>query len=286
MANPNQSGEDFQVSGVSLMTYAYNVWTLLGRERFPPRVGDNVRIPYRNGRIWQPKTFDQQIVTLGMWVKGTDINGVIPPQGARAQMNSNLRALKRLFAPNRTEIQLKRTLLYVTGMETHTATAEVGTADQGFQQEMDLQPITPRYGTFTVDLVMADPWWYGAVQTPTVTAAGATINNIGDVEADSLVITFNGPLTNPMLRNTSVSPVVSVWYNGTIASGAYVTIDCGLFTAINNIGASVVGSVLHAGDLHWQYLQPGNNVMTLTNQATGGSPGTGNAVVSYSPPYT
>lgn len=300
MTNPSTVGEDFQVNGQSLSTYAWGIQTLAGREQTPPVVGDNVRIPYRNGRVWKTKTFDQRTLTLAMFVNGTDVNGAIPTGfstvaiARRAQFNSNLRTLKRLFAPRSAQLSISRTLQFLTGVETHTALADAYNPSSGGltpgggglgTDQWDLVPVTINYGTFSIDLVMADPWWYGPQQTPSVTSAGLTITNPGDVEHDHPVITFNGPLSNPMLTNTSLSLPIQVWYTGTIASGSSVILDAGAYTALTNLGSSVIGSVSHSGSLKWMLLEPGNNIMTLTNQQ-GGSVGTGNAVVQYSPPYT
>jgi hypothetical protein len=277
--------EDFLVDGTSLMTYAYAIQTLTGRERLPVKIGDNIRIPYRNGRIWKPKTYDEQVITLGMWVQGCDVNGHVPTAGSRAQLNSNLRALRKLFGPTGRQLQLQRILQYATGQETHTALGEVASGSAATQNEMDMQFVTPRFATFTVDIVMADPWWYGPPIVTTLSAGTTTIAHPGDVEATAMTITFAGPLTNPRLTNQSISPVVNVVYLGSLASGQTVTLDCTAFTAINQIGTSVIGSVSHAGSLRWMLLEPGNNTMVLDN-AAGGSVGAGSCTVTYSPPYT
>jgi|SRR5215472_6459871 len=296
MANPSTVGEDFTVNGVSLSTYAYNIQTLAGREQTPPIVGDNIRVPYRNGRIWKQKTFDQRTIVLAMYVRGCDVNGVVPATRTleRATFNSNLRMLKRLFAPRGSQLIVTRTLQFLTGTETHTGLADAyNPSSGGFTagggglgtNQWDLVPVSITYGTFSIDLVFADPWWYGASVAPVITSAGGTINNIGDVEHDHPVIRFNGPLTNPMLTNLTPNPDVAVWYSGTIASGAYVQLDANAYTAVTNTGASVIGNVFHTGALKWMVLEPGNNSMTLTNQA-GGAVGSGNATVTYAPPYT
>jgi Phage tail protein len=278
MTNPSTVGEDFLVDGTSLMTYAYAISTLAGREKLPPKVGENIRIPYRNGRIWKPKTYDQQVITLGMWIRDRDVNNVRTAGETRGQFNSNLRALKRLFAPTGRQLALTRVLVFATGTETHTALGEASS-------QMDLSPVTIRYGTFTVDITMADPWWYGPGTSNPVTSSGATINNPGDVEATNMVVTLNGPLTNPRLSNSSLSPAVTLSYTGTILSGQFVTLDCNGFTAFDSSGNSVIGNVSHGGSLRWMLIEPGNNTMSLDN-GSGGSPGTGNATIVYSPPYT
>jgi hypothetical protein len=259
------------------MTYAYNVATLAGRERLPPKVGDNIRIPYRNGRIWKPKTYDQQVITLGMWVIGSDVNGNIPVN-SRGQFNSNLRALRKIFAPTGRQLQLQRVMQYLTGAETHTAQGEASS-------QMDLTPSTIRAGSFTVDITMADPWWYGPPIVTTLNAGTTVIAHPGDAEATAMTITFFGPLSTPRLTNQSISPVVNVTYLGSIPSGQTVTLDCTAFTAINQIGTSVIGSITHSGSLRWMLLEPGSNTMVL-DDAAGGSVGAGSCTVTFSPPYT
>lgn len=276
MTNPGTTGEDFTVDGTSLMTYAYAIQTLAGRERLPPVIGDNIRIPYRHGRVWKPKTYDQQLITLGMWVRGSDVSGNVPiGVQERAQFNSNLRALKRIFWPTGRQLTMQRTMLYLSGYETHTALGEASS-------QMDLQPVTIKLGTFTVDITMANPWWYGPQQ---VVSIPSTINQPGDVESTHMVITLHGPLTNPMVSNTSITPALAVWYNGTIGAGATVTLDTSAFTAVDNGGNSVLGSLAHTGSMWWMLLEPGANIITLTNQA-GGAVGSGTATITYSPPYT
>jgi hypothetical protein len=277
MTNPSTVGEDFTVNGVSLMTYAYAIQTLVGREQLPPRVGDNIRIPYRNGRIWKPKTYDQRMITLGMWIAGSRVDGTVPVN-QRAQFNDNLRVIKRLFAPLGRQLTMTRTLVFGTGFETHTGQGECS-------GDNVLVPTTIRLGTMTVDITMADPWWYGAQVAPTLTSTGATVTNAGDVEATSLVLTLNGPLTNPRIRNNSVAPTVDVRYSGTIGAGASVTLDCAAFTAIDNLSNSVIGNVSHVGSLRWMVLEPGANTLTLDNYVSGGV-GAGSVTITYSPPYT
>lgn len=277
MTNPSTVGEDWLVDGTSLMTYAYNIATLTGRERLPPKVGDNIRIPYRNGRIWKPKTYDQQVITLGMWVIGCDVTGHVPVN-SRGQFNSNLRALRKLFAPTGRQLQLQRVMQYLTGVETHTAQGECS-------GQMDMTASTIRAGSLSVDITMADPWWYGPQIITTLAAGTTTIASPGDVEATAMTILFTGPLTNPRLTNQSLSPVVNITYLGSIASGQTVTLDCTAFTALNQVSTSVIGSITHSGSLRWMLLEPGNNTMVLDN-AAGGGVGAGSCTVTFSPPYT
>lgn len=270
--------ETYTVDGTDLRTYAWNIDTLSGTGRLPAKVGDNVRIPFRHGRTWKAKTYDSRVETLSMWVHGCAADGTVPAAGERATFNANLRALKRLFAPTGRQLHLERTLEFPAGEETHTALAEVtSTIDPIFAGALS--------AAFTVDLLMADPWWYGSQQATDVTSAGATVTNPGDVEATAMIISLVGPLTNPRLRNASVTPVVDVRYAGTIAAGQTVTLDTDAFTAVDGSGNVVTGKVSHAGALPWMVLEPGANAMQLANYL-GGAVGSGKAAVAFRPPYT
>jgi len=278
------TGEDFLVDGTSLMTYAYAISSITGTQRLPPKVGDNIRIPYRHGEIWKPKTYDQNVITLGMWVRGYDVNNNIPAWGEKAQFNSNLRTLKRLFAPVGRQLQLQRRVLFNTGYEVHTGQGEAAS-------QMDAQGVSRTLCTFSIDLRMADPWWYGTqVTTPGITSAGATIFNPGDVDATSLVIRFNGPLNQAMLTNTSITGGygpggnVLVIVAENIAAGHWVQLDCAAFTAVDDTGASQLATIAHQGTQRWMVLQPGNNIFTLGNWL-GGAVGAGNVTITYAPPY-
>jgi len=279
------TGEDFLVDGVSLFTYAYAIGTLAGRERLPPIVGENIRVPYRHGRVWKPKTYDENVITLGMWVRGFDVNNNLPARGEVAQYHSNIRALKRLFAPVGRQLSLTRYVLYNTGMEMHTALGEPAS-------QLDFQPSAKALSTFTIDLRLADPWWYGPqIVTPGITSAGATVWNPGDVDATQLTIRFNGPLTQAMLINTSITSGYGPGGNvililaQSVAAGHWVDVNTANFTAVDDTGASRITYIAHQGTQRWMILQPGNNVFTLSNWL-GGAVGSGNVVITYSPPYT
>lgn len=304
MTNPSTLGEDFVVNGTSLYTLAYNVWTLAGRENIPPVVGSNVDIPYRDGSIWIPKTFDQRLVTLGMWVKGTDVDGNLPDgfatpeEAARAQFNSNLRTLKRLLTP-RVQLPVSRTLRFLTGIETHTGKGEFyNPSSGGFTaggggmgtDVMDFVPVTSWYGTFTIDMVMADPWWYGTSLITETLSSGTptrTFTNPGDVYNDHPVVKLIGPLNSGVqLSNiTPGMPELDLWYNAAVASGDVITIDCGAYTATDSGGVSVVGNLMHAGSTKWMAIWEGSNEIAISIHG-GGAVGAGSIEVDFYPPYT
>lgn len=272
--------ETYEVDGVVLNTYASNLQTLTGRSSTPPLKGENVEIPYRRGRRWEPKAEDEKVETWTMWVVGADADGMVPPEGARAQFNANLLALKRLFGVRHRQLALVKKLRFPDGLREFSALGEVTGA---------IEPTVGAAGTravFSVDMTLADPFWYGEEVTETIAPMTATtVENPGTAAARDLAIRLIGPLTNPrILRSTD--PEIQVRYQGLIASGSYVDLDVGNYLATDDLGNNVVGRVSHAGSLTWMELLPGENDITLDSWTSLSSPGAGSAQIVYRPPYT
>lgn len=265
--------EYWEVDGVSLHTWAWAIETLNGREGLPPRRGDNEIVAYRRGEVWRPKVFGARQLSLVMWVKGSDANGIIPGAGARAQFRSNLESLKSMFGVIDRELVLTRRIQTLASLLVQTGKAEcVGTIEPNMRGKT--------LAGFVADLLMADPFWYGAPVVTAVPVAGATVTNVGTAPVRKMVIRLNGPLTNPQLVNQSTSPVTALSYIGVIAGGNWVDLDTDNYTARDQTGASVIGNITHSGDRSWMQLLPGGNAMLLNVGA-----GAGNASISYSPAY-
>jgi len=264
----------WEVEGHNLHTWANTIETLSGREGLPPRRGQNEVVAYRAGEVWRPKVFGARNLTLAMWVKGSDANGVIPAAGARAQLRQNIEALKAIFARTDRELVITRRLRTLApSLLVQTGKAELlGVLEPNFQAR-DLARLV-------VDLVMADPFWYGAQQTVNITLADGTIVNDGSYYVTKMKVRFKGPLTNPQLVNQSMDPVVSLSYVGTIGAGNWIEFDTDAFTARDQGGLSVLGSTSHSGAREWMVLRPAANAMVLNAEA-----GTGSVDVTFSPAY-
>lgn len=265
--------EYWEVDGVSLHTWAWAVETLSGREGLPSRRGDNAVVTYRRGEVWRPKIFAARQLSVAMWVKGSDADGVIPGAGARAQFRQNLESLKSMFGVIDRELVLTRRIQTLSSLLVQTGKGEcVGSLEPNMHGNT--------LAAFVVDLLMADPFWYGASVNPSVPVAGATVTNVGTAPVRKMVVRLNGPLTNPQLVNQSTSPVTALSYVGTIAGGNWVDLDTDNYTARDQAGVSVIGNVTHSGDRSWMVLQPGGNAMLLNVSA-----GAGNAQITFSPAY-
>lgn len=266
------------VDGQLLNTWAHNIETFTGHSGIPPRVGENRRIPARHGRRWVPKTYDQRTITLAMWVNGADEDGLVPPEGERAVFNDNLRALKRLFLAADRQLAVTRKLTFTTGQETHTCLAEVAST-------MEPVFLNKTFARFTVDLILADPWWYGPSQNTVVPVLGTNVTNPGDIEATALTITLAGHLINPRIRNLTTNPDVTVAYMGEILPGHSVVLDAHNFVATHSTQGNVIGKIVHTGDVFWMKLLPGLNHLWIEDAIIGGPAGLGTATLTFNPPY-
>jgi hypothetical protein len=115
------------------------------------------------------------------------------------------------------------------------------------------------------------------------TAGGApaalAITNPGAALAEKMTLDILGPIYSPTVLNTTTG--TSVNFSGTVASTKHLLIDTGAFTALND-GASVIGSITHAGASSFLTLAPGvNNLLVYGSACTGATLLT----VAFTPPY-
>lgn len=161
--SPYTTWEWWEVDGIVLNTYAFNISTLGGREQLPPMRGENVQVGNRPGRRWVPKVPDERIISLAMWVRGSDENGDVSAE-QRPLFQANWEYLKRLFGRPYEQMVLKRRIMFPDGVVERVALAEIAGT-------MDLEPQGPSSGAFVVDLKMADPFWYAPQESLTVSLA-------------------------------------------------------------------------------------------------------------------
>ncbi len=186
-----------------------------------------------------------------MWIKGTD----------RVNLDDNIDAfLKAIGNPGLHT--LNRTL----------RSGEIRQTQAELCSEINFVRKNPGYAKFALELELADPFFYGLVKTTdtkmiTSTPFVWTHTNEGSAPSTAMVITFEGPLSNPILRNQSNG----VWlqYLGTIASGESVALDTKYFTCLQG-DESMISIVKHGGDAYWMILEAGNNSMKLETDMIGG----------------
>jgi hypothetical protein len=135
--------------------------------------------------------------------------------------------------------------------------------------KMDLE--TRNKAKFLLDLFAPDPYLYAqTAQAVTLGVGSGTITNYGDANSWP-TLTFNGPLTNPILTNTDLTE--SFKLNATIGGGDYVTVD----TQAKTIVFNGITNYMDKFDIDntWLSWIPGVNHLTLAVDAGGGNVGIG-----------
>ena len=267
-------------NGVPLQTYAWNVETWgPEREGVIPLRGENVKIPHTPGALWVPKMPDSRVIPLAMWVIGSNPDGTIRD---RDVWESNWRALRRLFWQPRRQFQLTKRWRNDNG-ELVTATA-LAQYSGGMQPEatVDLD-----HAVFTVDLLLADPWFYGPAGAPhhldLPDTPSIVIPAAGDDVTRRITVDLTGPLDSPTLTNTTREPNVWLRYGASILDSEHVVLDveawkATAFTAGGPVKA--IGNVSHSGSYPWLEIGPEETTLVLSAQS-----GTGFADVTVVPVY-
>ena len=263
----------WEVDGVPLNTYAYNISTLTGRTGTGPLKGEDSEQPYRTGRNFRPKVPDSRTLPLSMWVLGLDPDTAAPASDVGAQFMSNLRMLERLFFQPRRQFVLTKRWTDLDGLHTAEAKGQVFNA---------IQPAhTLNRAAMVVDVFLADPFFYDVTPTVVNIPMGDTVSSVnpGDGSSENfLTVTFTGPLTNPVLKNTSSDPDIALSFTGSVPSGQSLVVDVASTRALLN-GALVNTGLTYTGSIWPMEVFRGSNTFTLTGS------GTGSASVSYRAAY-
>jgi hypothetical protein len=293
----------WSVDGVSLQTYAYNI-TSLGNDRKspPPLRGDNILVPYRPGSVWVPRVPDSKVITLGMWVQGSDEDGKQTTEGARRTFDRNWNKLRDLFWVYDRELVLTKRFWVLTSKlfgQTGMAIKTEGqwslieaTTKAAFRSGLEPDMMGPAHSAFTVDLLLGDPFFYSAdpVTLDFTTATGGanpgpnkTFNVLGEALTTDIVLTFDGPLISPKFTISSYTRQPWIQYQTDIAAGDDVVIGVKNWVASHTVSGAPhpsAGYVRHFGAAPWLWLNPGSATVKLTAQS-----GTGFGSLTYTPAW-
>jgi hypothetical protein len=253
----------WDVDGVSLQTFAFDIQTIGGDRLAPPPLrGRDLLIPYTPGELYVPKQVGARVITLDMFVLGCNEDGSIPTGSASAKFDENFRKLRQLlWTPNRRFVLTKR--FYADG--------QVRTAKALAQYAGGLAPsMTGRTrAVFSVDLRLSDPYFYEDPISTTLYTGTQDVFVAGDDCTRAIGLYVNGPRDNVKIRNTSLD--VQVEYPLDLSSGDTLTIDVKQFNAVtdpaNASPWNSTGRIRHAGDAHWMLLQPGINTLVVSSSS-------------------
>ena len=244
--------ENWTFNGLSLNQRGkWDVEAVIEGVGIPKFRGNDLRVPFQHGTRWIKKRFDSRKVVFSMWIKGTD----------RPDLDQNIDAFLTAIG-NPGLHTLVRTL---RSGETRLAQAELCS-------EIHFVRKNPGYAKFALELELPDPFFYALGKTTdarTVTASPFvwTHANAGSAPTTAMVITLEGPLSNPILRNRNNG----VWlqYVGTILNGESVVLDTKYFTCLQD-ETNMISIVKHGGGAYWMILDAGTNSMELETETIGG----------------
>lgn len=277
----NATQEFWDINGVSLNQFCWNIVSIGGsRYAVPPKRGDNAKFPNRHGRAFRAKKADSRLISLQMWVIG------ISPEDEyvddqELQFNDNWQQLRTLLYTLDDQITLtRRWRTTVNGVPTIVEAS----AQCELSSNLDLTMTGRTRGTFSVDLLLPDPFFYGDEITVDLDPEETQeVFNPGDVSAYAqMSIRFDGELWTPKITNTTKEPNIWVSANTLIQPATYVDLDVTSFSAYRSFDSMIItGAIQHSGAKPWFALWPGQN--TITMESSGVS--TGTAQLKFRPAY-
>jgi predicted phage tail component-like protein len=214
------------------------------------RRGENILIPFRHGKVFIQKYYDERKITLGIALIGS----------SASDLESKVDTLKALLAPKTTQT-LSQT------REDTTVRTVPATVDKNLQ----VQRISATIAKAVLEFTLPNPFFRASSATTSTTTINASpkaigVTNAGTVEETAPTITLTGPLQNTVITNSTNGCTLT--YTGTIASPRVVTIQLtanGDWTATTDLGANVIGNVTHSGAPSLFVFDVGANSLSVTD---------------------
>lgn len=254
--------EEWIFHGMSLSQRGkWDVEEVLEGIGIPRYRGSDLQVPFSHGSRWIKKRFDRRKVVLSMWIKGKD----------REELDLHIdEFLRGIGSPGQHSLQR-----ILRNGEVREAMGEVCT-------EIHFVRKGPGYAKFALEVELADPFFYGTtLQTDTRSITTGVLEwihtNSGSAPCSDMIIKFQGPLANPVLRHKGSG--IWVQFMGVIAAGETVVLDTGSFTCTEAVD-NLISALYHGGDSHWMSLDTGMNELKIETGTSGGS-----VSIEYYPPF-
>ena len=233
----------------------------------PNKRGENITVPFRHGRIWTKKYYDERVITMGLAVVGTSAQ----------DLEGDIDTLKKLLAVG-TQQTLEQTLEDTSKRQ---VPAEVTRA-------LMVERVSPKIAKCVVEFTLARPFFRSdtdiADNTTVIDANphAMAVVNPGTIEERDATIILTGPLQNTAITNSTNGCVLT--YTGTIASPRVVTIQTdasGQYVATNDLGTNVIGNITHSGASALMVFETGTNTLSIADATAT----TGTVKVVFKAPY-
>jgi len=234
------------------------------------RVGDDIKIPLDDGKIFTKKYSDSRSISIGMVINAA----------TAAALETSIDNLRKLLAP-RAEQTLAMT------MEDASVRNISATVNKGLQ----VNRLSPTIARVVIQFDCAYPFWrsntlYEVTSDAidgTPTPQTLTVVNGGAAQERNPTFLLTGPLRNIVFSCTVDGVLHTLTYTGTIAAGATVTIGKTNkeYYATHSVSGSVIGNVSHSPVSELMVFAVGNNACTIADADYGG----GTCKVSFYPPF-
>lgn len=262
----NSTETYWEADNQSLQTFARNIETLGGsRGGVPSMRGEDIVIPYMPGEVWVPKVAGSRTLTLAMWVRNTDVNGV---KGGKAQFQANWSDLQQLlWTPGRRFTLRKRFYLADGTVKSVVAQAE-------FAGGLEPSMMGPNAAKTTVDLKLAEGCFYDEAFTTIVLNDG--INNFvvpGNMTSFNARLVMNDGHSDPTIHfNTPAVIASNIRAGQTLVTGDTLTMNAltfqSLYTPNGGTTRDIAAQAVHSGMPQWFGVSPGPSTVTVDNDPT------------------
>jgi len=246
--------EGWFVDGVSLQDQGFMVGSFI--ESAPGRRGEDLTIARAPGARWRQKFYESRQQTIVIWALKNDEFGEI-----RGGAERNSDRLKRLFGGGLRQVELLRRIqLPFDRISSRKAMVELVDAMEGQRTALTQTGV---YIQFALTLQFADPFWYEPENIRAFNdQEDGVLFNPGTVASRNGIIRIDGPAEDPEL---SLEPAETrLQFNGSIPYGEFIEINSDEFTAIDQDGNSVAGS-LERDQINLIEIFPGRNVVQLSD---------------------
>ena len=263
--------EALTINGVSLTSLAYMVDDISGVLTVPSRRGENVIVPGRHGVVrTRNKRFDANEIILSLWIVGAEADGSIPGGSTeRIEFFERRDELLNLLYADPLLLEFTRPNGHAVN-----ASCEVVGEPVDFTRRYD-EPLAK----VAVALSITGAFWQDAISVsqevtgPTGTVQPLTAFVGATAPIQNLLITFFGPVNNPMIAvgNRSVK------YNGVISSGQQLVLNTEtwqLSPGSGSIWSPDIRQVEFSAPPTWLELDPTTTPFSATFTHTGGGSAT------------
>jgi len=233
------------------------------------RRGDDMVIPFRDGRVFAKKFYDGRKLSFGIALS----------VASATALETAVDALKAKVALNTQQV-LAQTMEDATVRNISATVDELISPDRitnGLMKYVLVFNCASPY--FRLNTILAD-------NTTAVAASpqAMTVTNPGTVTERDPTIVIHGAFTAVTITNSTTGAVLT--YTGSIGTGATVTIataTTGEYTAVLSTGsANVIGNVTHSGASCLMDFVPGANTLAITST---GKDGNSTVKVSFYAPF-